>query len=188
MNISNMGTMSFDEKAFEALFRGQFERLMGFVCGYVGDEETARDVVQETFVALLEEERLFESVFHLKFWLYSSTRNRCLNHERHERVKAEALAEMARDEEAMFEVAAVEEDVYSMLIRAIERLAPRSREVMELTLEGMSNQEIATRMGATLETVKSYKKAAKKRLAEMLGKELWAVVMAVPGLWEWIGR
>lgn len=182
------GLVERDNEAYKVLYREFYRPLVLFGQRYVGDEETARDVVQETFVALLEEERLFESVFHLKFWLYSSTRNRCLNHERHERVKAEALAEMARDEEAMFEVAAVEEDVYSMLIRAIERLAPRSREVMELTLEGLSNQEIATRMGATLETVKSYKKAAKKRLAEMLGKELWAVVMAVPGLWEWIGR
>ena len=185
------GLVEGDNEAYKVLYREFYRPLVLFGQRYVGDEETARDVVQETFVALLEEGRLFESVFHLKFWLYSSARNRCLNHERHERVKEEAMAEMARErerEEAMFEVAAVEEDVYSMLIGAIERLAPRSREVMELTLEGLGNQEIAARMGATVETVKSYKKAAKKRLAEMLGKEAWAVVVAMAGLWEWTWR
>ena len=41
-----------DESALNELIRKYQEPLFRFICRYTGDEETARDILQETFVRL----------------------------------------------------------------------------------------------------------------------------------------
>jgi DNA-directed RNA polymerase specialized sigma24 family protein len=41
-----------DDRALNELVRKYQEPLFGFICRYIGDEETAQDILQETFVRL----------------------------------------------------------------------------------------------------------------------------------------
>ena len=57
----------------------------------------------------------------------------------------------------------------SILIKKeIDALPPKCREVMELSFEGLTNQEIANKLGISFETVKSYKSDAYKKLRKNL--------------------
>lgn len=75
--------------------------------------------------------------------------------------------ELYRSDE-FFEQKTIEEDVYSILTTAINNLSPQSKEVMMLALDGLGNQDIAERLNLSVETVKSYKKSSKKKIAEYL--------------------
>jgi RNA polymerase sigma factor, sigma-70 family len=66
-----------DESALNKLIRKYQEPLFWFIWRYTGDEETARDLLQETFVRLYFGIRRFKP--HAKFatWLYSIAMNLC---------------------------------------------------------------------------------------------------------------
>lgn len=155
-------------EAYEYLYNNYYTPLVLFADHYVSNQDVAHDLVQEVFIALLDIKTRFENLLHLKSYLYNSLRNRCLNHLRHEKIKQEFLQEELYRSDEFFEQKAIEEDVYSILVAAIDNLSPQNKEVMELALDGLSNADIAERLQLSIETVKSYKKSSKKKLAEYL--------------------
>ncbi len=155
-------------EAYEYLYNNYYTPLVLFADHYVSSQDVAHDLVQEVFIALLDIKTRFENLLHLKSYLYNSLRNRCLNHLRHEKIKQEFLQEELYRSDEFFEQKAIEEDVYSILVAAIDNLSPQNKEVMELALDGLSNADIAERLQLSIETVKSYKKSSKKKLAEYL--------------------
>lgn len=155
-------------EAYEYLYNNYYTPLVLFADHYVSNQDVAHDLVQEVFIALLDIKTRFENLLHLKSYLYNSLRNRCLNHLRHEKIKQEFLQEELYRSDEFFEQKAIEEDVYSILVAAIETLSPQNKEVMLLALDGLSNAEIAGRLNLSVETVKSYKKSSKKKITEYL--------------------
>src|SRR6478672_9567537 len=71
-----------DESALNKLMRKYQEPLFWFIWRYTGDEETTRDLLQETFVRLYFGIRRFKP--HAKFatWLYSIAMNLCRDYAR----------------------------------------------------------------------------------------------------------
>ncbi|MCB6974026.1 MULTISPECIES: sigma-70 family RNA polymerase sigma factor [Butyricimonas] len=155
-------------EAYEHLYNEYYTPLVLFADHYVSNQDVARDLVQEVFIALLDVKTKFENLLHLKSYLYNSLRNKCLNHLRHEKIKQEFLQEELYLSDEFFEQKTIEEDVYSLLLSALDNLSPQSKEVMLLSLEGLSNADIAERLQLSVETVKSYKKSSKKKLTEYL--------------------
>lgn len=155
-------------EAYEYLYNNYYTPLVLFADHYISNQEVAHDLVQETFIALLDVKTKFENLLHLKSYLYNSLRNKCLNHLRHEKIRQEFLQEALYQSDEFFEQKAIEEDVYSILVSAIERLSPQSKEVMLLALDGLSNGDIAEHLNLSIETVKSYKKSSKKKIADYL--------------------
>lgn len=155
-------------EAYEYLYDNFYTPLVLFAEQYISNQEAAQYLVQEVFVALLDVKSKFESMPHLKSYLYNSLRNKCLNYLRHEKVEHEFIQEELYQNEEYFEHKLIEEDVYSILISAIDALSPQSKEVMLLSLNGLSNTGIAERLNLSIETVKSYKKNSKKKITEYL--------------------
>ena len=155
-------------EAYEYLYNNYYTPLVLFADHYVSNQEVAHDLVQEVFIALLDIKTRFENLLHLKSYLYNSLRNRCLNHLRHEKIKQEFLQEEFYRSDEFFEQKVIEEDVYFLLISAIESLSPQSKEVMLLAIDGLSNGDIAQHLNLSIETVKSYKKSSKKKIAKYL--------------------
>lgn len=155
-------------EAYEHLYNEYYTPLVLFADHYVSNQDVAHDLVQEVFIALLDVKTKFENLLHLKSYLYNSLRNKCLNHLRHEKIKQEFLQEELYLSDEFFEQKTIEEDVYSLLLSALDNLSPQSKEVMLLSLEGLSNADIAERLQLSVETVKSYKKSSKKKLTEYL--------------------
>lgn len=151
--------------------------LVLFAASYVNEREMAKDLVQDVFFSLIENQQQFESIDNLKFYLYSSVRNKCLKYLRHESVKNryENYILQKDKEEQHYEEHLLEEEVFHLLNRAIEELPEQCRKVFILSLQGKSNAEIAGILNIGLETVKSHKKTGKKILYGKLKD-------AVPGI------
>ena len=177
MNVSDMETMVFDDKDFEALFRGQFERLMGFVCGYVGDEETAKDIVHDAFAALWRNRGRLDARLSVRSYLFAIAQRQALNWVRHQRVEELNAGEVARVmEEAAEEMAEGREDeeaLYGRLEEKLGELPERQREVLMMcVVEGKKYREVAEELDITLNTVKTHLARALAFLRGELSEEV----------------
>lgn len=121
--------------------------LLRYAAGLTRDLELARDVVQESFLRLCRAERAAVEA-HLAAWLYTVCRNRALDVRRKEgRMSSideiEVTGSLRSDEPPPAAVAARRE-ASSRVLRFLERLPEKQREVIRLKFQGgLSYAEIA---------------------------------------------
>ena len=112
----------------------------------------------------------FLSLPSFRTYLYNSIRNASLNYLKHQNVESLYLERLASTyREITEEEDTNEEEVYRLLFRAIDKLPIRCREIFLLHMNGKKNEEIATTLGISIETVKTQKKRAIQSIKEQMG-------------------
>lgn len=111
-------------------------------------------------------------------YLYRSVTNNSLKYLRDRNVEDERLKKWQEEEEMSEEnfSSVVEEEVFRKLRDLLNRLPEERREIMLMSLEGMSGEEIASRLGITIHTVKQQKYRAYKFIRQNMGKH-WPIVL-----------
>jgi RNA polymerase sigma-70 factor (ECF subfamily) len=153
-----------DPDAFDDLYRRYFDRLHGYCHRRVGDRHVAEELAQEAFVRALRAMPSFAGERRFYPWMTVIAQRLCIDHHRRRaRVEPSAdidLGSVEPDHDALF--AAVDNDHLAV---AMERLAPRHREVLELREhEGLSYHEIAQRLDVPVSTVEALLHRARKAL------------------------
>ena len=155
-------------------FRNYYPMFVSFARNFVQSREVCEDLVQEAFVALFDNEYL------AKGFLYKTLRNKCLNHLRHEQIRnryAEMQAAHYKRErnekksEEFFIDAIMREESSLIISQAIEGLPEMGRQVLNMSVEGLSNQEIADVLGISINTVRTHKSRAYKVLRIVLSNQ-----------------
>ena len=126
--------------------------LVGYAFGIVKDIETARDVVQDTFIKLYNQDPA-DLQKHLKTWLYTVCRNRALDILRKER----RIVSIDEEQVARIESAGPsprrQADLHERLQQlhdGLHALSPNQREVILLKYQqGLSYKEISSITGLT---------------------------------------
>lgn len=155
---------------------GEFEGpLVGFTNGIVGDLETARDIVQETFLKLYQQEPGRITEHGLKAWLYMVCRNRALDSLRKRKrtvsIEEEAVGELASHDLGPDEQVSQDEESANVL-RFIQRLPKNQQEVIRLKFQSeLSYKEISTVTGLSTSNVGFLIHTALHRLRQMLSHE-----------------
>lgn len=166
----------------EDIFKEYYAPLCYFAERFLKDDvNVVEDIVQDVFVILLEKSPSFESLEHLKNFLYLSVKNACLNHRRRliskERYFTEKSTEEESEEPIIHEMITTE--VYRELAVAVANLPTECRKVFELCyFEELPNEEVAEKLGISIFTVKAQKARGKKILKENL-KELFPILVAL---------
>jgi RNA polymerase sigma-70 factor (ECF subfamily) len=153
----------------------EFERpLVGYAYGFLRDWDRARDVVQDTFIRLCQQDQA-KVRDALKTWLYTVCRNRALDVLR----KEARMVEM--DEQKLLHVPSEKpspaqafdsQEVRQKLDEALERLTPHQREVIVLKFQqGLSYEEISRVTGLSSGNVGFLLHHGLKRLREWLPRE-----------------
>lgn len=155
-----------DRDALEALLLRYQAKVYRFGMKMCRDPEDAKDVLQETLLAMARTVRDFRGASSLSTWLYTIARSFCIKKRRRaQSARAEPFSLHAvRDVDAA-EVAhpgpSPEQDlenrqVETVLAQAIADLAPMYREVFVLReLEGLTAAEVAEVLAISVEAVKS---------------------------------
>lgn len=161
-----------DETVFKAIFNMTYPKLVGFAHKYLDDLMLSEDLVAEVFRKVWERkeklgiDRSFES------FLFTSTRNACLNHIRNASVqknREELMIQELKDLDVSETI--IEENVHFKLYQAIESLPEKMGKVFELSvIHNLKEKEIAEDLGISISTVKVHKQRALKQLREKLGK------------------
>jgi RNA polymerase sigma-70 factor, ECF subfamily len=158
-----------DEAAFEAIYHDHQSGLFRFVWHMSGDRSTAEEVVQDSFVALLEKPDAFDgSRGSLSGYLYGIARNLI-----RKRLRAE-WAEEPLNEDAdppALEVDANEAFTVESVRAAVLSLPPVYREAVALCdLQEASYEEAAVVLECAVGTVRSRLFRGRKLLSSKLAK------------------
>ena len=172
-----------DRGGFEKLFRQFFPALMAFSRKILGDEDDAREVVHQVFIALWDKRQELDLSTSLKSYLFTSVHNRSLNVIRDRKKFSDAeVPEMAGewDVSAHIEGMELEEKIHAV----IAGLPEKCREVFLLNrFEGLKYGEIAERLEISVKTVENQMSKALKILRDKLSAYLSLVLwLLLPGL------
>ena len=170
-----------DPNAMKDLY-DRFGRLAySVVLAIVRDSPTAEDLVQETFLRVWNRIQAFEpGRGALGPWLLAIARNRAIDHVRSSafRMNVNSFELDVREHPSLFVdmEREVENKDHGRVIRAaLTKLNPNQRKVIELAYyEGLSQTEMAERMGQPLGTIKTWVRAALGILRAELGQAVAA--------------
>jgi RNA polymerase sigma-70 factor (ECF subfamily) len=165
--------------AFEVIVNRYKDRLFNFVVRFVGDQETAEDIVQDTFLRAYRNRGSFQAVAKFSTWIYTIASNLAKS-ELRRRKRWRFLSIGSQDEHGnTLEVADTsshpDKDAETLLAEikiedAIARLPDHYREAVILRdVDGLDYDEISNIIHIPLGTVKSRINRGRLRLQEELG-------------------
>lgn len=173
-----------DARALEMLLEHHQAQVYRFGLKMCRDPEDAKDVLQDTLLAMARSVRDFRGASSISTWLYAIARSFCIKKRRRSTfapagarsletdVAAEArrLADRARSPDAVV----LDKEIAHALDEAIGALEPMYREVLILRdVEGLTGPEVAEVLGVTVDAVKSRLHRARLevrgRVAPLLG-------------------
>ncbi len=145
--------------------------LVVYAMGFVSEQGIAEDLVQELIISVWEQNNNFINIKAFKSYLYNSVKNKCINYLRHLDVKDKYVQNILLDTDnaEIPEEDAEEQELYRMVLKVIDELPERCKQVFELQMQGKKNKEIAEILQISIETVKTQKKRAMKRLKDQFG-------------------
>jgi RNA polymerase sigma-70 factor (ECF subfamily) len=156
-----------DEGAFDAVFQSHYPHLVRMAESIVGERALAEEIAQDVMLEFWRRRESLDVQQTFRAYLIRATRNRALNHIRHQRIVAREAAVAALDSPSS---PSAEEELLGVELEravreAIDGLSDNCREVFQLSREsGLKYAEIA----ATLEiSVKTVEKRMGQALAEL---------------------
>jgi len=160
--------------AFESLYDRYSGALLGVIVSVTGDGETARDVLQESFVKIWKNiQKYDESKGRLFTWMLNVARNTAIDHLRNSETK---IAKGKLTSEKKTE-SAMENRMGSTVINidiigireVVNKLNDEQRTVIEKAyFEGLTREEISEELSLPVGTVKTRLRSALMRLREIL--------------------
>lgn len=137
---------------------------------FIGSPDIAQDITQDVIIKFWKNRQVHENIESIDNFLYTMIKNESLNYLRgteREKKRYDKL-EIEEYEHPTVLNQLIEEDTNQILIDAIDKLPKQSARIMRLVLSGYENQEIAQVMGVSVNTIKTLKYTAMKKLKEFL--------------------
>lgn len=151
--------ITLNESSFEQLFRNEFKGLCFFALRYVREMETAKEIVQDTFISLWEKRGSIDMEKSVKSYLTTSIKNKCYNYLRNsKKFNNDLLIDEVPDGEFSCEInePLIENELKARISSAIEELPVKCREVFLLSrYENLKYYEIAIKLGISVKTVET---------------------------------
>ncbi|MDF1546902.1 MAG: RNA polymerase sigma-70 factor [Bacteroidales bacterium] len=159
-------------KVYEALFYDYYPSLIRFAEGYVFNRQVCEDIVQSTFIFIWENVNKIEITSSFKAYLYTTIKNKCLNHlraihiqDKHNLLYLEATLNS-------HDTSKIEDpEILKKIDIAISELPEKMANIFKLKyLQGKKNSEVAEILQVSENTVKTQLQRAKFKLRKLLAK------------------
>jgi RNA polymerase sigma-70 factor (ECF subfamily) len=169
------GVKAGDPDAVGAVYVALADRLLGYLLARVRDRSTAEDLLEATFLELLQKGHgIRGGGAAIKVWLFRAAHFNALDHLRKVRRRGDELrADLAEfdvaDAEATPEEAAISADTARQVRAAMEALSDDQRQVLLLRyVAGLTAPEVATILKKTPGAVRSLQHRGERALARVL--------------------
>lgn len=168
------------QKSFSDIYSIYYVRMFRFSQTYVGAEEDAEDIVQNTFLYLWEHFDLLKDIEHLDAFFFTLIKNRCLNFLKHQSYIQSKTCSLKADEELEYQLNlyALEQfdeavssipEVENLLSQTMQKLPERCKEIFLLSrIDGLKYKEIAERLNISVNTVENQISIALRKLRSEL--------------------
>lgn len=175
-----------DALAWEALVRRYQGRIYGFTLHYLRDPEEAQDAAQEIFIKIYRHLSSIREGGTFLPWMLRLARNGCIDRIRNRKARPHDFSTSETDAAEHASLDPSPEDTMiqdvrrRLLYRALATLTAANREIVLLKdIEQLKLEDISTRLGLPLGTVKSRSNRARLELAKAV-RSLDAAAEAVP--------
>lgn len=138
-----------NKQAFKKLFDDYYPILCVFSFHYVEDKEVCKDILK------------------VKSFLYTVTRNKCLNYLKHAQLDI-PFFHGKEEYDNGFEAEIIEQETFRIVRKAVEELPTQMRNIILYSMKGLKNNEIADKLQISEGTVHKLKKIAYRKLRESL--------------------
>lgn len=169
-----------ERAAFEQLYTRYSNILYATAMKFLKEDADAQDVVQDVFIQIWDKAKLYDPAKGKPLtWALTMTRNRSIDRiraiQRRTRLRDDFEKETVADESAGIREAlsGVDASERTQILRdAVARLSPEQRKVIDLAFfGGLTQSEIADRLGEPLGTVKARARRGLMKLKELLGEK-----------------
>lgn len=163
------------EKAFRIIMDHWYSRLFNFANGYLNNDENSKEVLQDVFLRLWDHRQKLTDNTILNAYLFTLTRNRCIDLIRRERLmmqfrtdKQEEYRRLTENFDALSDP--ILDDIFAMEIQteinhAVNGLPDQCRKVFIMSRSnGLKNKEISETMDLSEKTVESHLTKALKTI------------------------
>lgn len=128
---------------FDEIYRAYWNKVFRICMGYVNDHDWAKDIAQETFIAIWQQLPKFRQEAAIGTWIFRIASNNCLRQiERQNRMPRAEMPEQIAEH-----IAPDREPQVQFLYRCIAELPETDRLIISLELEDVKQAEIAQIMG-----------------------------------------
>ena len=149
-----------DIKAFEQLFRSYYLPLCRYAQCIIGTREVAEEIIANLFYNLWKDRENLKVFLSIKNYLYTATRNGCIEHIRNIRRKEEHLKDLQNTTSVCSAISPEEEteskELQTLLENCLSKMPNRCRRIFHMhRIEGMKYHEIATHLSISIKTVEA---------------------------------
>jgi RNA polymerase sigma-70 factor (ECF subfamily) len=147
---------------FEEIYKTYWQKIYRVCRGYLNDDDWAKDIAQDTFVAVWNQLHTFRNESAIGTWIYRIAVNNCLR-----QIEKQKRLPKTQFPEQMKEVIPISNDSkIAFLYQCIAELKELDRIIISLELEDIKQAEIASIVGISEANVRVKIYRIKEKLTE----------------------
>ncbi len=157
-----------DSEAFKTLFDMFFPKVKVFLVKFLKDDKAAEDIAQDIFVKIWSMGPSLPEIKSFNTYIYRMTKNAAINYLRDKKFAVGISDLMILDDKD------IEQEYYckekELLIRLmVEQMPPQRRKIFTMSrYQGLSNDEIAKKLGISKHTVENNLSISLKELRDVI--------------------
>ncbi len=169
-----------EESAFEHIYGLLYQDLLYFsIKLFHNSDLVPQDTLQDLFMKLWIEKHIsFNSLEHIKAYMYTSIRNCFREYHSHQKVKNK-YEQTLQNEEDLFTSYLVETEVISELSHHPELFPKECAKVLKLYLEGWDIKDIAEKLGKSPSTIYTQRQEIIMILKKLMKRELFSFILYI---------
>lgn len=172
-----------DKSAFALIYNAYVGKSFNFVFSLVKDEETAKDIVQDTFIKVYLKRETISKVSSFSSYLYMMLRNAVLDHFDSEMVRLRYMNRIKESAEDFADLVNEKIDAKELSEKIESTLArmPRQRQhIFRLSrYRGVPNHEIARMFGISKRTVENHLSNALRDIRKNLSEKVSIITLVI---------
>ncbi len=164
--------------AFETVFVAYYAKVKTFIYSYIKSEADAEELAEELFVNLWINHRSINTSKSFDSYLHTIARNAAINYLKHKYVEDTYLNSTPGQVcSPTSEEELIARELGILIDDAVEKMPQQRKEIYKLSRnEGLSNEEIATRLNTTKRNVESQLSLALKKIRKAISCLLWSLL------------
>lgn len=151
---------------FEEIYHDYWKRIFRLCMGYVNDDDQAKDLCQETFVAVFQQLPKFRQESAVGTWIYRIATNICLRQINIEKRMPKSELPYQLKDNSEKDQKLEKDQMTDFLYQCISELPELERIIISLELEEMKQAEIAEVVGISPANVRVKIHRIKEKLTE----------------------
>ncbi len=157
-----------NKESFREFFDDFYPILCSFAKKFLKTSDKSKDAAQDALLKFWEKRHDFDDIKGVKSFLYVVVKNNCINILKKSKNNVALSSLNNLESESFYKKNIIDQETFRIVRNALNKLPKRQKEIIELSMKGLKNPEIALQMEISPHTVHTAKKNAYSKLRETL--------------------